>query len=202
MYVGVSKPPNILVVSERRESISQWRKLLWNALSRESYVIYELEKQDLGKDLWKPYTSLLILDHVEELDGDQKVSLENYFHEGGKTLCHCSIYLNIDEDGFSWRSRPWDELLPVSCRYNTHQGSVCLTAMVKKHKEGLQSEFRFSLNLVILRFEDIKSFKCSFKKYSKVLEVDNDSGNSSEGYQRSCNIFVVYSLALLNNTNE
>ena len=143
LYVGTSKPPNILVVTGRRDSISQWRHVLWNALSRESYVIYELERQDLGNGLWKPYTSLLILDHIEELDRAQKVSVENYLYEGGKALCHCSIYLNRDENGLSWKSDPWHEPLPVSCHFSTLNGNVCLTVMVRKLKETLQSEFRF-----------------------------------------------------------
>ena len=114
-----------------------------NVLSSESYVIYELERQDLGKDLWKPYTSLLVLDQIEDLDHNQKISVENYLYKGGKALCHCSLYLNTDENGFSWNSSPWDEPLSASCYFTTRGGNASVIAVVRKLNQSLVGKINF-----------------------------------------------------------
>jgi len=138
---GVTKPPNILIVSRRSEPLRQWKQLLWTILSRDSYVIYELKKQDLGKELWKPYTSLLILDHIEELDHSQAASVENYVFEGGRAWFHYSICPKREGSRFLYSCGPLGESVPVSCCFCTIEGSVHLNALLKTLEDELQSQF-------------------------------------------------------------
>ena len=145
-FSGVTKPPNILIVSRRSEPLRQWKQLLWTILSRDSYVIYELKKQDLGKELWKPYTSLLILDHIEELDHSQAASVENYVFEGGRAWFHYSICPKREGSRFLYSCGPLGESVPVSCCFCTIEGSVHLNAMLKTLEDELQSEFDFEFN--------------------------------------------------------
>ena len=162
-FSGVTKPPNILIVSGRSEPLYQWKQLLWSILARDSYVIYELKKIDLGKELWKPYTSLLILDQIEELDHSQAESVENYVCEGGRALLHCSIYPRREGSRLLWSCGPLGENVPASCCYGTCQESVDLYVMLKTLEGELQSELGFEFNTSLFNQLEMPAFSWAFR---------------------------------------
>ena len=135
-----TKPPNILIVTEKEESISQWRHLLESVLSKETYVIYGLGKQDLTKGIWQSYTSLLILDHVRDLSHTQKTLVESYLLEGGKTLCHCSLHPFKDGDTNAWYEGCSVDLAPTQCYFKSEKEHQYVTAMVHTPKDQYQSK--------------------------------------------------------------
>lgn len=113
------KPPNIVIFSERKDSIQKWKYLLDNVLSREMYVIYKLPKCEFVKSYWMSNVSLLVIDQFENFSIDDKEQFDNYMVAGGNAFLHCSINpLGTKGKGISLTAKI-KELAPVQCAFQS-----------------------------------------------------------------------------------
>ena len=125
------KPPNIVIFSERNDSMQKWKYLLDKVLSREMYVIYKLPKCEFIKSYWMSNVSLLVIDQVENLSADDKEQFDNYMMAGGSAFLHCSMNPSDIENKNLLLNAKVTELASVQCAFQ-YNGLTQIEALVNK----------------------------------------------------------------------
>ena len=125
------KPPNIVIFSERNDSVQKWKYLLDKVLSREMYVIYKLPKSEFIKSNWMSNVSLLVIDQFEKFSADDKEQFDNYLIAGGSAFLHCSMNpSDMKNKDLLWNAKV-TELSSVQCAFQ-YNGVTQIEVLVNK----------------------------------------------------------------------